>query len=360
MKHSPDREDSQDIRSALTSIASEPPNFSESEIRHLLNEQYGLAGELRELVSERDQNIRVTTAAGERYVLKIANAAEDAVVADFQIQALLHMNGSAGGVTVPRIVASLEGHAATTITGAQGEHVARVVNYLPGVPLADVKSGVALARNLGTCLANLGIALRDFEHPGDRQVLLWDMQRAGDLRGLTKHVPDIDLRAAVRRCLDDFESNAKPLFSRLRKQVIHSDLNPGNALVCRDDKTKVAGVIDFGDMVRAPLIIDVAIAASYLRSDGGDPLTFVAPFIAAYDRVTPLQNIEFDLLYDLIRTRLITTVTLLQWRLSARGEDDGYSQAAAHSERNAERFFLALSALPAAEFAARISLACGH
>ena len=186
------------------------------------------------------------------------------------------------------------------------------------------------------------------------------MQHAGDLRGLTKHVVEVDLRAAIHRCLDDFENNAMPRFSRLRTQVIHSDLNPGNALVDPDDNSKVVGVIDFGDMVRAPLIIDVAIAASYLRSDGGDPLALVASLIAAYDQVTPLEDIELELLYDLIRTRLITTVTLLRWRLSARGKDDIYSQEAASSESGAERFFLALDAIPAGDFAERILLACGR
>ena len=360
MTLSTDHDESQNLPGALASIASVPPKFAENEIRNLLQKAYGISGELRELVSERDQNICVVTQAGERYVLKIANAAEEPVVTDFQINALLHLGGNADGIPVPKIVATLDGHAATKITGGQGEHIVRVVSYLPGIPFSEVAPSEELARNLGDCLAKLGIALRDFAHPGEQRVLLWDMQRASDLRSLTKYVAETDLRTAIHRCLDDFENNALPRFSHLRTQVIHSDLNPGNALVDGDDNSKVVGVIDFGDMVRAPLIIDVAIAASYLRSDGADLLAFVASFIAAYDRITSLKDIEFELLYDLIRTRLITTVTLLRWRLSARGEDDIYSQAAANSERGAERFFLALDAIPAGDFAERMLLACGH
>jgi Ser/Thr protein kinase RdoA (MazF antagonist) len=41
----------------------------------------------------------------------------------------------------------------------------------------------------------------------------------------------------------------------LRRQVIHSDLHGDNVLTVSDDENRIAGVIDFGDMVRAPLIM---------------------------------------------------------------------------------------------------------
>jgi Ser/Thr protein kinase RdoA (MazF antagonist) len=53
----------------------------------------------------------------------------------------------------------------------------------------------------------------------------------------------------------------------LRAQVIHSDANPENVLVAG----KRLGFIDFGDAIKAPLVFDVAIAASYMRVFDGDP-----------------------------------------------------------------------------------------
>ena len=38
------------------------------------------------------------------------------------------------------------------------------------------------AERLGRCLAELDIALRNFRHRGEQQVLIWDMQRALSLR----------------------------------------------------------------------------------------------------------------------------------------------------------------------------------
>lgn len=52
------------------------PSFNEDTVRELLLRDYGLAGNLKELVSERDQNFLVETIEG-KYVLKIANQAEE-------------------------------------------------------------------------------------------------------------------------------------------------------------------------------------------------------------------------------------------------------------------------------------------
>ncbi len=340
----------------MATVASEAPEFAADDVRRLLHEHYGIDGELRALVSERDQNVRVTLSSKERYVLKIANAAEDPVVTDFQIKALIYLQDK--GVSVPQVIETLDGKSATSIAGVTAQHVVRLVSYLPGIPFGDVAPGEELAQSLGECLATLGNALRDFQHPGDQQVLLWDMQRASNLRGILTHVSEPELHAAIASCLDDFEANALPVFPELRAQVIHNDLNPGNALVDENNNGVVTGVIDFGDMIRAPLIVDLAIAASYMRVEGGAVLSLVAPFVAAYDRINPLELIEIELLYDLIRTRLITTMVILRWRLAERGENDLYSQEALSSERGAEDFFLALNAISKDDFVEQILRAC--
>jgi Ser/Thr protein kinase RdoA (MazF antagonist) len=211
-----------------------------------------------------------------------------------------------------------------------------------------------LARNLGGSLAQLGQALRDFEHEGQNQILLWDLQRAADLRPLLPQVSDQQIHDRIERCLDDVEQNALPVFSSLRHQVIHADLNPGNVLVSEDDASSVAGVIDFGDMVHAPLVADVAIGAAYMRVQDGDPLALISPFITGYCAVTKLDDAEIELLYDLIRTRLITMIALRYWRIAARDADDAYSRSLLQGEGNAEQFLQAIDAVPREHFNAQI------
>lgn len=345
---------------SLVILTVQPPTFSVGEVAAHVRDQYGLEGEFTGLVSERDQNFRLTCGDGRRYVVKIANSAEPELITDFQIQALLHMEKIGCAVAVPKVIRTIDGSVSTTLLALGLAHVMRVVSFVPGRPLGDCDNNAALARKLGMCLAETDSALVGFEHPGDSPSLIWDMQRASDLRSLVGLVPDADLRSAVSDCLDDFEQNALPKFAALRNQIIHNDLNPGNVLVADSEPPSVAGVIDFGDMLRAPLIIDVAIAASYMRSADANPIELIAPFIAGFNEVTPLDQIEFELLYDLVRTRLVTTIVLMNWRMSARPASDAYMKKGVLNERSSEGFLQRINAMSRQEFAAGILTECGY
>jgi Ser/Thr protein kinase RdoA (MazF antagonist) len=166
------------------------------------------------------------------------------------------------------------------------------------------------------------------------------------MRRILHHVKDEPLRDLVAGALEDFEARAVPGFAGLRSKVIHSDLNPENILVEQSDADAVAGVIDFGDMLHAPLIVDVAICASYLRATTGDPFCHIAEFLAGYHSVTRLTLAEIDLLPDLLRTRLAASIAILAWRESLRSADDLYLASVAAAESDAAAFLQILSAVP--------------
>ena len=346
--------------SAMRAIASPPPQLAAACVGRLVAEQYGLEGEFVPLISERDQNFRLKTDDGTYFVFKIANAAEDPVVTDFQIEALLHIEKIGCEIAVPQIVRTRGGATSTTAQGDDADYAARIVSYVPGHLLENIAIDTEIARQLGRCLAQLGVALHGFRHPGDSQALLWDIERASGLRDLLAHIEDRRTRTAVGQCLDDFEENLAPHFASLRSQVIHNDLNPGNVLVNDTGPTSIAGVIDFGDMIRAPLIVDVAVAASYLRSRDADAVVLLAEFVAGYDDVTRLEDTEIELLYDLVRTRLATTITIMYWRLSARAADDAYTIKSLQVEEHAGRFLARVNAVPRDEFADRMRRQCGR
>ncbi|MGI9263049.1 MAG: phosphotransferase, partial [Woeseiaceae bacterium] len=106
------------------------------------------------------------------------------------------------------------------------------------------------------------------------------------------------------------------------------------------------GVIDFGDMLEAPLIADVAIAASYLRPKDGDPLALMAEFVAGYATVTPLQPNEIKILFELIKARLCASIVILYWRASFRDPDDPYLGKLLNAESFAETFLARLNLIP--------------
>ena len=324
--------------------------FSIDDVARHLGDQYQLAGDITALVGERDQNFCLSCDDGRQFVVKIANSAEPESVTDFQIQALLHLEKNGCAVPVPKVVRTIDGSVATTLLADGVTHVMRVVTYLSGRPLADGDNDASLSHKLGACLAATDAALVGFEHRSENQSLIWDMQRAPDLRSLVEFVPDVKIRAMVSDCLDDFEQNAKPQFAALRSQVIHNDLNPGNVLIADSEPPSVAGVIDFGDMLHAPLIIDVAVAASYLRRTGDDAMELLAPFVAGFNAITPLHQVELDLLFDLVRTRLITTIVLMNWRIFAQPASDAYMKKGVLNERSSEAFLKRLNDLSRSQF----------
>lgn len=331
----------------LDVIAAEPPQISLQRAEEIALERYGLRGRASVLVSERDQNFRLVLDDGRTFVLKIANAAEDRIVTEFQIEALLHIEAKGDtSIRTPRIFRALDGSSHFVLDADGKSHVARVVTYLQGEPLGDRVPDANLCRDMGAYLARLGRSLADFEHPGAEQSLLWDMKEALKLREILPSLEDPAVRDLVAGTLDDFEQHALPVFDSLRWQVIHSDLHSDNLLVEGDGSLRVAGVIDFGDMLRSPLIVDVAVGSSYLRAFEGNPLGKIVEFLAAYHREVPLMRAEIDILHDLIRARLAATVTILGWRLAIRGADDPYLQESATAESRAAIFLGRLSEIP--------------
>ena len=334
----------------LAVIAEDAPRVSDKAAIDLVRTRYGLDVAVATLVSERDQNFRLTTTDGARYVLKIGNAAEAPEVTEFQIEALMHIAAAVKQqrlpINTPQILRTLDGSTHVMLESPGGKHVARIVSFLPGIPLAKRIASPALARNMGAYLAHLGRALEGFSHPGSQQSLLWDVQRAPRLRGLLEYVRDDEAAGAVSAALDDFVRYAEPLLPSLRSQVIHSDFNADNVLIDAEDTDVVAGVIDFGDMLTAPLIVDVAIGASYLRSPDENSLRLVSEFVAGYHGITPLTGEEIGILFELIQARVCASVVILDWRASMRGDDDPYLKKLVEGEASARRFLCKLREIP--------------
>ncbi len=334
-----------------------PPSFGEATLRDLLDEHYGVAGQLQPLPSERDQITRVETDSGQRFIFKIISTDGDSTVTDFQLQAMMHLERSGCPVAVPQVIPTVAGEPVALISAASSRHFVQLLSYVDGVLLRDARLTSGLLRSFGRRLAQLGESLRAFEHAGDRPMPLWDMQRALHLRSILQHIDDADVRQAASTALDDFEQCALPHFPELRRQVIHDDANPDNVLV-NEDMSDIVGFIDFDEMVRAPVIVDVAVAASYLRSFDDDPLKFILPFVAGYHSGTELDDTELELLFDLVRTRLTTSICNRFWRRSAPGGKNACAASAINKEADAQRFLACLDEIGRHSFSKQVLEAC--
>ncbi|MBI1215496.1 MAG: phosphotransferase [Alphaproteobacteria bacterium] len=300
-------------------------SVSEAEALQVAQDVFDVAGEITPLTSERDQNFRITSADGAGYVLKITNPAEDRSVTNMQTQALLHIASVDPGLPVPKVFPCRDGKSEPVVKLPDGtSRIVRLLSFMPGEMLNSVARTKAQRNDLGQTQARLDLALRGFFHPAAGHELLWDIKHSGKLRPLLEHIKDKERNALATKFLDGFERNALPVMPKLRGQVIHNDFQPWNVLVDAVDHDKVAGVIDFGDLVYAPMIDDLAVACAYHLGGAPEPLDFVAEIVAGYNAVLPLEDAETDILFDLIAARLVMTVAITGWRAALHPENATY------------------------------------
>ncbi|MEX2295821.1 MAG: aminotransferase class III-fold pyridoxal phosphate-dependent enzyme [Dongiaceae bacterium] len=294
-----------------------PPAFPEDLVRRVAAGSFGLEGEFKPLVSERDQNFRVTTARGERFVFKIANVDEDPGVVDLQLRGLLHVAQTDPGFPVPRVVHTKQGEPFDWADmGGGARHIVRAVSWIEGTELGDMPPTPTLLRNAGGAVARLAKALRGYHHPAARHPLLWDVTQVVGLCQHVHHIADQEGRARVERALDAFIADVLPNLSRLRGQIIHNDANGNNMVVDPANPEQVAGIIDFGDMIHTVLAADPAVTASDLSKIERHLIDSICTIVAGYDAVNPLEEDEINVIYDLILARYALTLVIIAWRNS--------------------------------------------
>ena len=298
----------------------------ESLAQKLAAEHYDLPATAHRLDSERDQNFRLRTLDGRDYVLKIANPAEDRAVTNLQTEALNRLAAADPGLPIPRIFPARNGAQELDISFGDGStRVVRLLSFMAGIPMHAVETSTALRRDLGQCAARLARGLRDFSHPAANHKLLWDIQHAAEVRPLIEAVAP-DRRGLVEQFLDGFETRVLPLLPGLPSQPVHNDLNPHNIVVDPANNDRISGIIDFGDLTSTARINDLAITAAYQVADNDDPLAPARELIAAYHAVTPLNAEEFDVVFDLIATRMVMTIVISSWRAARYPENRTYIQ----------------------------------
>jgi len=297
-----------DAQNALTAKLDRTPL---SRVESIAAQYFCIAGRASVLSSERDETFLIETADGMRAVLKIANTAERADILTFQTDALRHLERKQIELPLPKAIPASNGHFLLKLSLGSDLRFVRMLTFLDGVQLHRVPKSTSQMHALGVSLARLGQGLADFRAAPPVQQLLWDICNAAALRPLIGHVAP-SRRAPVLSALDAFD-RLTPAMSRLPRQVIHNDFNPHNILVSPDDSTEITGVIDFGDLVEAPLVNDLAVALSY-QAGGENGMENMLAMLRAYHSIRPLSQAELAALPCLLRTRLAMTVLIPEWR----------------------------------------------
>jgi 4-aminobutyrate aminotransferase-like enzyme/Ser/Thr protein kinase RdoA (MazF antagonist) len=290
------------------SAVATPPRLPLDLAAALADDLFGLQAIAAPLPSERDQNIRLTTADGRRFVLKIANAAEDVTLLDAENEAMARLTALN---LCPSVVESVNRRLIEQVECGGTRHAVRLITWLEGAPMGAVKRhSDALLQDLGRALGQMDAALAGFDHPALHRTFHWDVAQAGEVisNGLGG-VKDASLREAIAVLFERYQRDAVSLLPALRRQVIHNDANDYNVIVGggTDLYTRnqhVIGLVDFGDMVFSQRVNDPAIAMAYAALGKDDPLAAAAQVARGYHAVNPLDEAEIAVLFHLMAMRL--------------------------------------------------------
>lgn len=334
-----------------------PPEVAAPELAPAVERLFGLRGALEPLEGERDRNHRLTAPDGARYVVKVSGRDEDPALVDFQTRALLHLAEVAPDLPVPRVVPTLEGAPSALLPTPEGAALPlRVLTFLPGLPMQErpPRSRAAL-QAIGGLQARLCRALRGFFHPAARHFMPWDLTNGLVLQPELRRRLPAPAAALAAPALERLEA-LLPRLAGLRAQVIHHDGHLGNLLCDPAGGEAVTGVIDFGDMIHGPLVLELAVSLASLAEVCDDLGAAAEAVVAAFHGVVPLEAEELELLPDLTLGRLILTVELTALKAEATGAPP------ALRERHLPAAVAALgraAALDPEALAGRLRAACG-
>jgi len=289
------------------------PSFSCEVVQKIVQDLYGIEGVLEPLPAEWDQNLRLDGGDAGTFVVKIANRASSTELLEFQNAVFNRLSERWSSGKSPSVVVSLSGDNISTISNSEGVPFRmRVLTYLPGRPLATVHPLCERTLDrLGYALGDLDQCLFDFRHPAMDRDLRWDLRQTEWISSHTRRIPNVQRRGIVERLVLQHRARVIPVLPELSVSVIHNDANDENILLTPDSEGgwKVAGLLDFGDMLRTHTVNELAIACAYTILRMEDPVVVTARIVEGYHRVRPLTELEIQVLFPLICMRLCVSVT---------------------------------------------------
>jgi len=300
------------------------PSLDVDRAGEILRSGWGIVGELTALPSERDRNWRIAVDGVDAYVLKVANASDDAGVLEFQHDALDRLVGA--GVPCPEPVRTRAGQRLLTVDdGRPAPLLVRLLRWVPGRPLATLPAkdrSPALLRDLGRHMGRTAVAFSGWDHPAAHRPFQWNALSGLDvIAAHASAVTDPERAAILAAWRRRLEPTADALVA-CRQGVIHNDANDHNVLVA-DDGSRVTGLLDLGDAVWSVVVNELAVAAAYAALDAPDPFRVIRVIRAGFETELTLTPQERGLIVELVALRLATSVALSAHQ-SRLDPDDAY------------------------------------
>mgnify|MGYP000085457949 CR=1 FL=1 len=283
-----------------------------------IKKAWGLDGTITPLAGYLDENFLLKTSQ-QRFVFKVMHTGYRAKDIDLQIRAMNHLNTRCPNLPIPTVIPTINDAVFCESDDENNQpRLCWLITALDGHDYAKFSPQEDhLIHQTGHYHGEMISAFKDFQHDAliDRQ-LDWDLMQATWLK---PHIADMpaEKQAIFSSIMNQFECDCLPLLKAMPHRPIHNDLNDYNIL---SDGKNITGLIDFGDMVMAPRICDIAIAATYIALDHEQPIKAIEAYLTALRNHITLDDQEISLLWPLIKVRLMTS--LIVSTLSQREKPD--------------------------------------
>ncbi|BBY27490.1 phosphotransferase [Mycolicibacterium sediminis] len=316
--------------------------FPEQRVAAELRRLYGLSGQLTRIPTEKDDTFRLATTEG-RFLVKIAPASESARIVNLQSAVMLHLEESGEPIPAQRLIRGVRGQTESTVVDPDGNaRILRVLSYLEGGLLASAQPTPAQFAEVGAILARLDRALGGFTHPDDSRLLIWDLKNFSHMRPLLEWVTDRDDVTMATWIFDQFDAHVAPRIVDLDTQMIHGDFSPFNVVVDPAADEFVTGIIDFGDVVRSPIVFELSVAvANQIGADEQRPWASALDIVRGYRQECRLADDDVALLAITGPARLLLRALIFGWRASVHPHSRDYGSS--HSALDWNRLRYAMS-----------------
>ncbi len=322
-------------------------------LKALLEDHFGLRGELTQLYGDVDLNFHLLADNGQQFVVKLKKDLSARETLLFQHQLSAHLK--AAGLYVPEAVRSCHGETVTQVDYHGEQYLLSLLTWVEGALWSSqLPQSDAMLTSLGNFLGRMSSALASFDHPAAHRSISWDNASADRVGEHLRIFPTG--KGQLIETLFSRYIQAAEARSRLRKSVIHNDANDNNIIIdTSEEEVVVKSIIDYGDAVYSYTVNELANALAYVMMDKIDPIVPAMKVISEYHRLFPLEQKEVELLPLLIATRLMTSVTHSTINYQSDPRNDYHQISAAGAWNLLEWFQAADEKLMVAKF----RFACG-
>ena len=259
---------------------------------------------LLKLNSERDKNYLLKINRTTKFVVKISNPLESIKLLEMQDELLIILNQR---VSIKKYIPKKIHSSIMTYKDELGRKCyVRILKYIEGEMYARIKTSDKLQKSLGFFLGNLSKEFQSMGNPSSFRNFQWDPSNI-DWIDRFVNVFKGDQKSIINNTLDEYINFFIKNKNNIRYSLTHGDANNYNLVV---KNNKIIGLIDYGDMIFAPTINDLAIALAYALMNQQNLYSTLKNIIKNYHQQFPITFHEFFSLMTLVKCRLIITVVM--------------------------------------------------